>query len=160
MRTATAEGRSATSRRGRAALLAIALLAGCFGYAWWTGRTPDVPGPNGTVLVTYVHEGGFAGGRRITTVTADGTLSVESDGMVPGAGATRHLTEDRLEDLRTALDAAHFEDLEDSYRPEACMDCFVETVTYRGHTVTVEGHVGPPELADALRLIGDLAGAA
>ena len=157
MSTATAQSRAATSRRGRAVLLAIALLAGCFGYASWSGRTSGVPGPDGTVLVTYVHEGGFAGGRRIMTVTADGTLSVESDGTVPGAGATRQLTGDRLEDLRTALDAARFADLEDSYRPEACMDCFVETITYRGHTVTVEGHVGPPELADALLLLGDLA---
>ena len=149
------EGRSATRRP--AVLLAVAVLAGCFGYAFWTGRAGDVPGSPGTKVVTYVHEGGFAGGRRVMTVTADGTITYESGPAVPGSATTRQLTDDQLQDVRSALDAAGFEGLRDSYRPGTCMDCFVETITYRGHTVVVEGHVGPPELADALVLLGDLA---
>lgn len=65
-------------------------------------------------------------------MTTDGKVSVEVDRAVPGSATTRQLTDARLQDLRSALDAVEFEDLRDSYRPETCMDCFVETITYRG----------------------------
>lgn len=62
MSTATTEGRSATRPRWSAVLLAVVALAGCFTYAFFTGRASEVPHSSGTTLVTYVHEGGFAGG--------------------------------------------------------------------------------------------------
>jgi hypothetical protein len=63
-----------------------------------------------------------------------------------------------VEALRSALDDARFDTLEDTYpHPGTCNDCFLETVTYRGRSVAVENGLAPASLQEALGLIGVIA---
>jgi hypothetical protein len=60
--------------------------------------------------------------------------------------------------LRTALERSGFHDLEPGYRHSGvCNDCFVDTVTYRGRTVSVQASAVPTGLAVVLRLLPELA---
>jgi hypothetical protein len=145
-------------------LLAIAVLAAsvALAAAWGRNRADSTlpeDGPiSSDVLVTYVREGGIAGERTRLTVAAGGAATLDSDAAGGSTAWSRQLRADRMAALRTALVSAGFHNLDDSYRPSgACNDCFVDTVTYGGRTVTVQASAVPAELAEILRLLGTIA---
>jgi hypothetical protein len=161
-----ATGRATAPRRRHpqwpVVLLAVAVLAACFAYASASGRdragTTSTDEPPSDVLVTYVREGGITGERTRLTVAAGGTATLDIDGVGGSTGWTRQLPDDRLQALRTALGTSGFHDLEATYRHAGvCNDCIVDTVTYRGRSVSVQGSAVPPGLAEVLRLLSRLA---
>ena len=145
----------------RVVALAVVVLAACLAFAasWGQDRagTVSTDEPPSDVLLTYVRQGGIAGGEVRLTVTADGDAKVYSSGVGNWTSWTRRLPDDRFAALRTALERSGFHDLEADYRRNGvCNDCFVETVTYGGRSVVVQASAVPAGLADVLRLLGEL----
>jgi hypothetical protein len=131
-------------------LPALAVLAACTPA---TGRNPG-----DAVLVTYVRSGGIAGDRTSLTVTTDGAATVKDDAGTASTPSARRLPADQVDRLRSALDAAAFDALHARYpAPGTCNDCFLDVITYRGRSVTVEGAAAPARLSEALGLLEDLA---
>jgi hypothetical protein len=103
---------------------------------------PYVPGPSDNVLA-FERSGGVGGTVENVYVDPDGEARVEI-----GDKATRFkLTAQELQELKTAIDAADFEDLNSKYGPPGGVviaDGFVTKVTADGRTTTVETEGEPP----------------
>jgi hypothetical protein len=157
-REATAPGRD---NLRPVVLVAVAVLAASLALAsaWGQDRAGTVSSdePPSDVLVTYVRQGGISGVDVRLTVTTGGEVTLNSRGAGRRTAWTKQLTDDRFDALRTALERSGFHNLFSDYRRTViCNDCFVDRVTYRGHTVTVQAAAVPPGLAEVLRLLGEL----
>jgi hypothetical protein len=120
------------------AVLAAALLAAGCGD---DDQAPEAPesGP----LVTYARSGGVAGVPERLVVERDGAATVEVG--IEGARQSFELPVDELEQLRSELEAADFESVDDPPSPPTCADCFVYEIVYDGTTISYDDANPPPE---------------
>jgi hypothetical protein len=104
--------------------------------------------PESDPLVSYTRGGGIAGVPERLVIQTDGTATVEA-GYEPTATDFR-LGDAELEQLRTELDAADLEGVEDPQTPSTCADCFVYEIVYGGVTVGYDEANPPAESVTAV----------
>ena len=119
------------------ALLATALLAAGCGDDDPPPEAPPESGP----LVTYARSGGVASVPESLVVEADGAATVVAG--IDGARLSFRLSDRELEQLRSELDAADFESVEDPPSPPTCADCYVYEIVYDGTTISYD-EANPP----------------
>jgi hypothetical protein len=102
------------------------------------------PAAQASRLVDYSRTGGIAGEHTTLKVDRDRHLTLASR----QGDSERRMSKKRYIRVRDALRAAQFETLESSYGPppnQTVSDGITETVTFRGHTVSVSTGGDPPE---------------
>jgi hypothetical protein len=115
-------------------MLRLTLLALVLALAGVTSGTAAV---QTRALVSYTQTGGFAGKRAALTIYRDGTAESSN-------GAFR-LSARRLLAVESALTRARFATLRREYVPvDPVADGFLDSVTYRGKTVSVAQGAHPP----------------
>jgi hypothetical protein len=114
------------------------------------------------VLVEFFGGGGFGGGSTDLTVLRSGDASVTFARLGSRETWSFTLSRPRLEQLKSALDQAHFRSLRSRYAGP-CPDCGLYSITYAGRTVRfarvpigLPGAI-PKRLAPVLTLLNRLA---
>ena len=130
-------------KRTTAAIFVILLFGAC------GGDGDDTAGGGGT-LVEYERSGGIDGITETLEVSSDGSALLD---LNDSPAREIEVSEDDLDDLRSALEGADLADLEDKEFEVDCDDCFVYTVTYEGHTVKAADIPMPEQL---LPVLGEL----
>ena len=121
------------------ALLATVLLAAGCGDDDPAPEAPTSPGPWSPTRV------------RAASPACPESLVVEADGAatvvagIDGARAQLQALRRELEQLRSELDAADFESVEDPPSPPTCADCYVYEIVYDGTTISYDDANPPAE---------------
>lgn len=116
--------------------------------------TPRAPAVGRSTLVTFHRSGGLAGVDDRVTVKSDRHFVVRSRGS-----SARHgrLSAAAMDKLRHALSKAQL-DRPVSQGQGGCADCFIYTITYKGHRVELSEDRVPARMRPAIdrlsRLIG------
>ena len=133
--------------------VAAVTLAACDGQSPQptpVGPTPTTAGPAGNTI-TYATTGGIAGVRRELIIT--GASATLTDGGATFGPVT--LSDARVNEIQTKLDASNFTDLEERYGTGTVADDFLHTLTVAGadgtKSVTVEEVGGKDSAPQALQ---------
>jgi hypothetical protein len=116
-----------------------------------SGTTPSPAAVNGT-LVTFARTGGFAGVNDRVTVKRDRRVTVRSRG---DAAKHTRLSRAAMQKLRRELDDAQI-DHPPADSPPSCADCFVYTITYKGHRVQLTEDGIPERMQPAIQRLSRL----
>jgi hypothetical protein len=133
---------------------ALLLACGCgFGGGGGGGGTVDDRGS--APLVSYARSGGIASLPERLVVEADGSTALVAG--VEGAQTTFRLSPERLEQLRSGLEAADFDAVEQPPGPTMCADCFSYELIYDGATITYdEADLLPASVTSVVALLAQI----
>ena len=139
-------------------LAVVLTLAACAPLTTPPPIATSGPSPEASqgISITYHRSGGIAGTDDTWIISADGTVSHQGSTM----GAPAQLTAAQMAELTTAIRAANFMSLEDSYVPEnTCCDRYLYeiTVTVNGQSKTVQTiDASPTAPAELTQLVDTL----